>query len=160
MWDVYGGGRAKETLQHGADVLALAYRPDGNELAVATLDGNIALWDLKTMYGRRRTVRGSRRFKQARFAHRFIWPAAGMVAGPRLQIGTIEARRDITGGRSVWDRRTALNSTANKAFTSICYTADGQCLLAGGASKYVCIYDVRPVTGQWEAAAAAPAARG
>ena len=35
VWDVFGGGRAKETLQHGADVLALAYRPDGQELAVA-----------------------------------------------------------------------------------------------------------------------------
>ena len=49
VWDVFGGGRAKEVLQHGSDVLALAYRPDGQELAVATLDGNIALWDLKNM---------------------------------------------------------------------------------------------------------------
>ena len=65
------------------------------------------------------------------------------VPSGRTQTGQIEARRDITGGRSVWDSRTALNSTANKAFTSLCYTADGQCLLAGGASKFVCIYDVR-----------------
>ena len=27
-------------------------------------------------------------------------------------------------------------------FTSLCYTADGQCLLAGGRSKFVCIYNV------------------
>ncbi|EAT48686.1 AAEL000300-PA [Aedes aegypti] len=30
-----------------------------------------------------------------------------------------------------------------KAFTSICYSADGECILAGGKSKYVCIYNVR-----------------
>ncbi len=41
------------------------------------------------------------------------------------------------------DVRTAKNSTWGKAFNSLCYTADGTALLAGGNSKYVCIYDVR-----------------
>ena len=27
-------------------------------------------------------------------------------------------------------------------FTSLCYSADGRCLLAGGRSKFVCLYDV------------------
>lgn len=30
-----------------------------------------------------------------------------------------------------------------RAFTSICYSADGQCILAGGQSKNVCIYNVQ-----------------
>lgn len=30
-----------------------------------------------------------------------------------------------------------------RSFTSICYSADGQCLLAGGQSKNVCIYNVK-----------------
>jgi len=30
----------------------------------------------------------------------------------------------------------------NRAFTSLCYTADGSCILAGGQSKNVCIYSV------------------
>lgn len=29
-----------------------------------------------------------------------------------------------------------------RAFTSLCYTADGSCILAGGQSKNVCIYNV------------------
>lgn len=29
-----------------------------------------------------------------------------------------------------------------RCFTSLCYTADGQCVLAGGRSKFVCIYNV------------------
>ena len=34
-------------LQHGADVLAVAFSPDGSMLAAATLDGAIALWDAR-----------------------------------------------------------------------------------------------------------------
>ena len=33
--------------QHGADVLDVAFRPDGDILAAATLDGQIALWDAR-----------------------------------------------------------------------------------------------------------------
>ena len=30
-----------------------------------------------------------------------------------------------------------------RCFTSLCYTADGKCVLAGGRSKFVCIYHVQ-----------------
>lgn len=30
-----------------------------------------------------------------------------------------------------------------RSFTSLCYSADGQSVLAGGLSKFVCIYNVR-----------------
>lgn len=30
-----------------------------------------------------------------------------------------------------------------RAFTTLCYSADGTCILAGGRSKNVCIYNVR-----------------
>ncbi|KAL6751014.1 WD40 repeat-like protein [Haematococcus lacustris] len=44
-WDVFSGGGTVEALQHSHDVLALAFRPDGKQLAVATLNGDITLWD-------------------------------------------------------------------------------------------------------------------
>ena len=34
-----------ETLPHAHDVLAVAFRPDGKQLAASTLDGQIHLWD-------------------------------------------------------------------------------------------------------------------
>ena len=34
-----------EVLQHSHDVLALAFRPDGKQIATATLDGQIHFWD-------------------------------------------------------------------------------------------------------------------
>lgn len=37
---------------------------------------------------------------------------------------------------------TAKNSSASKCFRSLCFSADGSAILAGGNSKYVCLYDV------------------
>ena len=30
-----------------------------------------------------------------------------------------------------------------RSFTSLCYSADGESILAGGQSKFVCIYNVK-----------------
>jgi periodic tryptophan protein 2 len=56
---------------------------------------------------------------------------------------TIEGRRDIAGGRHSTDAMTAENSMRSKYFTSIAYTPDGSCIIAGGRSKYICIYAIR-----------------
>ncbi|KAI9366885.1 WD40 repeat-like protein [Zopfochytrium polystomum] len=108
-WDVYGRSLNTETLVHGTEVLALAYRPDGREVAAATLDGQITFWDIE--FGR--------------------------------QVGIIDGRYDISGGRKSTDRVTAANASSSKHFTSLCYTVDGSSIIAGGNSKYVCIYDIK-----------------
>ncbi|XP_058074231.1 periodic tryptophan protein 2 [Magnolia sinica] len=59
-----------------------------------------------------------------------------------LLMHTIEGRRDIAGGRLMTDRRSAANSSSGKYFTTLCYSADGSYILAGGSSKYICMYDV------------------
>lgn len=38
---------------------------------------------------------------------------------------------------------TALLSPCLRAFTTLCYSADGESILAGGMSKFVCIYHVK-----------------
>ncbi|KAJ3145808.1 hypothetical protein HDU89_006860 [Geranomyces variabilis] len=109
MWDVFGRDRgAQEALEHPAEVLSIAYRPDGKVLAASTLDGQVLFWNV----------------------------------AESKQVGSIEGRKDIAGGRKVSDRMTAANNSAGKHFTSICFTADGSGLIAGGNSKFVCIYDV------------------
>jgi len=37
---------------------------------------------------------------------------------------------------------TSDNNAASRYFTSVCYSADGSCILAGGNSKFVCIYEI------------------
>ena len=60
-----------------------------------------------------------------------------------VQEGGLEGRRDVSGGRKISDRRTAANVAGTKSFTTLCYSADGTCVLAGGNSKYICLYDVQ-----------------
>lgn len=109
VWNVYARSHNVEPYQLSADALALAYRPDGKEIAVSTLDGQILFFDVDQ----------------------------------GKQTGVIEGRRDISGGRKADDRVTAANNSSSKYFNSLTYSADGQCILAGGNSKYVVIYDVR-----------------
>ncbi|KAF9225973.1 WD40 repeat-like protein [Gyrodon lividus] len=109
IWSVFGRSRGVETLTLSSDVLSVAFRPDGAEIAASTLDGQITFFD----------VRSSK------------------------QTNMIDGRKDISGGRKADDRVSAANSSSTKAFTSMAYTADGTCILAGGNSKYVVLYDVR-----------------
>ena len=55
--------------------------------------------------------------------------------------GVIDGQRDIAGGRGAADRQTAKSSAARRHFSSVCYSADGSCVLAGGRSRFVCIYE-------------------
>ena len=111
LWDVYKN-TCLETLEHGCDVLAVAFRPDGLEVCTATTNGILHFWDVES---------GN-------------------------QITTIEGRRDISGGRLSTDARTADNSARSKYFTTVTYSSDGSCILAGGYSKYVCIYFIKTST--------------
>lgn len=109
IWDVFSNNKASiDTLHHNHEVLAIAYRPNGKQIATATLDGNINFWD----------------------------PAEGENSG------LIEGRRDICRGRYRSDRRIANAFSVDAHFTTLVYGADGTHILAGGRSKYVCIYDV------------------
>ena len=54
----------------------------------------------------------------------------------------IDGRYDISGGRKTNDRRTADTNMSSKYFTSVTYTPDNTCIIAGGNSKYICIYEI------------------
>ena len=58
-------------------------------------------------------------------------------------VSTIEGRYDIRGGRGARDVRSAEKNAATHHFTTLTYTADGQSVLAGGNSRWVCMYDCR-----------------
>ncbi|KAK1746488.1 WD40 repeat protein [Skeletonema marinoi] len=82
-----------ETFENSADVVCLAFRPDGNEICTGTIRGLLRFWN-------------------------------------------------VEDGRKFNDRMTSDNNSSSRYFTSIAYSADGTCLLAGGNSKYVCIYEI------------------
>uniref|UniRef100_A0A8C9G8U4 Periodic tryptophan protein 2 homolog n=1 Tax=Pavo cristatus TaxID=9049 RepID=A0A8C9G8U4_PAVCR len=109
LWDMLDSWRTKETLMLNSDVLVVAFRPDGKELAVSSLNGQITFWDHENA----------------------------------VQVGSIEGRHDLQMGRKELDKITAKQSAKGKSFTTLCYSADGQSILAGGLSKFVCIYNVK-----------------
>ncbi|KAJ8004026.1 hypothetical protein DPEC_G00154520 [Dallia pectoralis] len=109
LWDMMDSWQTKETLRLTSDGLAVSYRPDGKELAVATLDGEISFWNPQSAN----------------------------------QTGSISGRHDLQMGRREIDKITAKQSSKSKSFTALCYSADGESILAGGQSKFVCIYNIR-----------------
>ena len=46
LWDVYQNN-CIETMEHGCDVLAVSFRPDGKEVCAAATNGNIHIWDVE-----------------------------------------------------------------------------------------------------------------
>lgn len=109
LWNAIENDSKNETIQLTADALCVVYRPDGEEVAVSTLDGQIHFFDCKTS----------------------------------TQTGSIEGKKDLGSGRSDTDLVSAKKSMEGKAFTSLCYSADGSYIIAGGQSKNVCIYSVK-----------------
>lgn len=109
LWDMKDSWQTREVLQLTSDGLAVAYRPDGQELAVASLDGEITFWNPQSA----------------------------------IQMHSIAGRHDLQMGRKETDKITAKQSAKGKAFTSLCYSADGESVLAGGHSKFVCIYNIK-----------------
>ncbi|XP_005103088.1 periodic tryptophan protein 2 homolog [Aplysia californica] len=108
LWGIYEQAGMRETIDLNSDVLALTFRPDGKEFAVATLNAHVTFWD---------TVSAQ-------------------------QKGTIEGRHDLGYSRKDADKVSAKTSAEGKAFETLCYSADGHCILAAGRSKNVCIYSV------------------
>ncbi|KAK3923293.1 Periodic tryptophan protein 2-like protein [Frankliniella fusca] len=109
LWNAIESGSAHDTVSLPADGLFVTYRPDGEEVAVATLDAQVSFFNAKT---------GD-------------------------QKSCIEGRNDLGSGRSDTDLVTAKQTLKGKAFNSLCYSADGENILAGGQSKNVCIYNVK-----------------
>lgn len=48
IWNAIENGSSHETIQLTADGLFVTYKPNGEEVAVATLDGQISFFDCKT----------------------------------------------------------------------------------------------------------------
>lgn len=108
IWSIFGRTQTSEPLHLMSDVLSVAFRPDGQQVAASTLDGQLSFWSVEDA----------------------------------VQQGGVDGRRDVSGGRKVSDRTTAANAAGTKSFNRITYSADGSCILAGGNSKYICLYDV------------------
>ncbi|CAG9562910.1 unnamed protein product [Danaus chrysippus] len=109
IWNCIETSSDCETIQLNSDALQVTFRPDGEEIAVSTLDGNISFFNATTCD----------------------------------QTASLEGRNDLGAGRADTDLVTPEKLLKTKAFTTICYSADGTCILGAGNSKHICLYSIK-----------------
>ena len=151
VWSMKTGKLLEMLSGHVGPVSGLVFNPTRALLASSSWDNTVRLWDVFEKKHTRDTLElgsdvvtlafrpdGRELVSSSLNGNLTTWD----VTGPAKQLATIEGRKDLQGGRKVADRMTAKHSDASKCFTSVCYSADGSCLLAGGNTKYVCIYEL------------------
>jgi periodic tryptophan protein 2 len=151
VWSMKTGKLLEMLSGHVGPVSGLVFNPIRALLASSSWDNTVRLWDVFDKKQTRDTLElgsdvvalafrpdGRELVSSSLSGSITTWD----VTSAAKQLMTIEGRKDIQGGRLVSDRRTAKHANASKCFTSVCYNADGTCLLAGGNTKYVCIYEL------------------
>ncbi|KAF2276474.1 WD40 repeat-like protein [Westerdykella ornata] len=150
IWSVQTGQLLDRLSGHEGPVSSLAFAPDGSTLVSGSWDRTVRLWSI---FARTQTSEPLQLMADV-LAVAFR-PDSKQIAVTTLdgqltfwsvsdatQQSGVDARRDVSGGRKLSDRRTAANVAGTKSFTTVQYSADGSCVLAGGNSKYICLYDV------------------
>ncbi len=154
IWSVQTGQLLDQLSGHEGPISSLAFAPSGDTLISGSWDHTVRLWSI---FGRTQTSEPLQ--LPADVLHVAFRPDSKQVAVSTLdgqltfwsvseatQEAGVDGRRDVSGGRKLTDRRTAANAAGTKAFNCIAYSTDGTCVIAGGNSKYVCLYDVQSAT--------------
>lgn len=150
IWSVQTGQLLDQMSGHEGPVSSLAFAPNGGALVSGSWDRTARIWSIFD-----RTQTSEPLQLQADVLDIAVRPDSLQLAVSTLdgqltfwsmsdaeQVAGLDGRRDVSGGRKVGDRRTAANVSGTKSFNSIRYSTDGSCLLAGGNSKYICLYSV------------------
>lgn len=109
IWNCLESSEDHQNVGTMSDVVSVAFKPNGEEIAIACLNCIITVLDVKS---------GD-------------------------QVASVECKKDVGLGMTSGDVISAKKSVETKYFSSITYSADGECILAGGKSRFVCIYHVR-----------------
>ncbi len=149
IWSVQTGQLLDQLSGHEGPVSSLAFAPNGDSLVSGSWDRTARIWSIFS-----RTQTSEPLQLQADVLDIAVRPDSLQLAISTLdgqltfwsmeaeQVAGVDGRRDASGGRKITDRRTAANVAGTKAYNSIRYSTDGSCILAGGNSKYICLYSV------------------
>ncbi|AMD21471.1 HER192Cp [Eremothecium sinecaudum] len=150
VWSVLTGQLLDTLSGHEGPVSCLAFSNENSVLASASWDKTIRIWSI---FGRSQQVEPIEVFGDVlalSIRHDGEQVAVSTLNGQitifdvtnARQIGNIDCRKDIIGGRHLEDRFTAKNSARSKYFTTINYSFDGLAIVAAGNNNSICLYDV------------------
>ncbi|CAI8613079.1 unnamed protein product [Vicia faba] len=150
VWSMRTGRLLDVLSGHEAPVHGLTFSPTNAILASSSWDKTLRLWDVFDGKGAVETWHHTHDVLTVAYRPDGKQLACSTLDGQihfwdpidGVLMYSIEGSRDIAGGRLMTDRRTSANSSTGKCFTTLCYSADGSYILAGGSSRYVCMYDV------------------
>ncbi|KAJ8297862.1 hypothetical protein KUTeg_024393 [Tegillarca granosa] len=124
-------GRLLEVLSgHEGPISCVSFSMTKSLLASASWDKSVKLWDVFENKGAKETIQLTTDAISTLNAQISFWNPTTAV-----QKGSIEGRHDLGYSRKDSDKVTAKTLAAGKAFTTVCYSADGRCILAAGQSK-------------------------
>jgi len=135
---------------HEGPVSCLSFNSLQPVLASSSWDKSVRLWDVFESKTATQTFQhssdvlcvtyrpdGKELASSSLDGHIYFWNA---IDG-KLK-GSLEARRDVIGGRKQQDKTTLAAQAAASCFSTLCYSADGSCILAAGNTKWICIYNI------------------
>lgn len=150
IWSVQTGQLLDQLAGHEGPVSSLSFAPSGGTLVSGSWDHTVRIWNIFD-----RIQSSEALHLQSDITAISIRPDSKQVAISTLngqltfwslieatQLAGSDTRRDVSGGRKLGDRRMAANVDGSKNFNCLSYSLDGSCIIAGGNSKYVCLYDV------------------
>ncbi|KAK4453194.1 WD40-repeat-containing domain protein [Podospora aff. communis PSN243] len=150
IWSVQTGQLLDRLTGHEGPVSSLAFAPNGGLLVSGSWDRTARIWSIFDRTQTSEPLQLQSDILDIAFRPDSLQIAISTLDGQLSfwavsdaeQVAGLDGRRDVSGGRKITDRRTAANVSGSKAFNTIRYSTDGSCLLAGGNSKYICLYSV------------------
>lgn len=147
VWSLRTGQVLEILNGHKGPVSGIAFRPRRGTLATSSWDRTVRIWDMYERKGNCESLEHSKEVLSVCFRPDGKEFATCTMSGEILLwdvekgtvAGTIDGARDAALGRLKESRTVA---ELKGYFQSLSYSADGRFLLAGAASKHVCIYHV------------------
>lgn len=150
IWSVQTGQLLDQLSGHEGPVSTLAFAPNGGVVVSGSWDHTVRIWSIFNRTQTSEPLQLQADVLDVAFRPDSLQLAVSTLDGQLTfwsvseaeQQSGVDGRRDVSGGRRITDRRTAANASGTKSFSTIRYSADGACILAGGNSKYICLYSV------------------
>lgn len=148
IWSVQTGQLLDRLTGHEGPVSSLAFAPNGGLLVSGSWDKTARIWSIFNRTQTSEPLQLMSDVLDIAFRPDSLQIAISTLDGQltfwsvseATQVSGVDGRRDVSGGRRITDRRTAANVSGTKSFNTIRYSMDGSCVLAGGNSKYICLY--------------------